>query len=65
MSGKRRYKQLPGKTEPKSEKKSRALPAETQQKFDNPPLPDQTKNWKESIHGNMGLLLCQVRINQS
>ena len=37
---------LPGKTQPKSEKKSMPLPYQTQQKYDNPHMFDKTKNIK-------------------
>ena len=65
LSGKHMSKRLPGKTQPNSENKSMHILTETEQKFENPPLFAKTKNWRVSLHKNMGLLLCQVRINQS
>ena len=51
MSYKHRSTPMPGKIQPKSEKKYMPLPDQNQQKYENPPLPTKTKTIREEVVG--------------
>ena len=59
------YTLLPGKTQPKSENKSMPLPDQTQQNSEDPPLSDNTKNWRLGCQTNKRIHLFQLGLKQS
>ena len=65
LSYEHRSTPLPGNSQQKLENKYMPLPTQTQQKSDNISLSYNIKNRRGSPQINIGLRLCQVRLNQS